>query len=171
MTSALLWLAQRPVALLMLIYQSMALALGQIWTNKLRSILTMLGIIIGVASVTAVIAALTGLKKKVLADFETVGTNKIFISPTWPRTGRFKNASWRQLQFKPAQFDDLLKNCPSVQTISRMTWTGVKVRHADKSFDSVGIQGIEPSWHTIENRSVKLGRTFSVIDEAQARAV
>jgi putative ABC transport system permease protein len=171
MSAGLLWLARGPLAVLVLIYQSMALALGQIWANKLRSILTMLGIIIGVASVTAVIAALTGLKKKVLADFETVGTNKIFISPTWPRTGRFKNASWRQLQFKPAQFDDLLKNCPSVQTISRMTWTGAKVRHADKSFDSVGIQGIEPSWHTIENRSVKLGRTFSVIDEAQARAV
>ena len=67
------------LAFLRLTYQSVYLALGQIWANKTRSILTTIGIVIGVASVTAVIASLTGLKAKVLTQVETLGTNSIFI--------------------------------------------------------------------------------------------
>ncbi|MFZ2149049.1 MAG: ABC transporter permease, partial [Sedimentisphaerales bacterium] len=76
-----------PMAFIRLAYQSVYLALGQIWTNKTRSILTTIGIVIGVASVTAVIAALTGLKAKVLTQVETLGTNSIFISPKRPEKG------------------------------------------------------------------------------------
>ena len=54
--------------------RSIMLALSQIWANKTRSFLTALGIIVGVASVSAVIAALVGLKTKVLEEFEKAGT-------------------------------------------------------------------------------------------------
>src|SRR5947209_3508613 len=80
-----------PFALLLLMYQSIFLALGQIRTNKVRSLLTTVGIVIGIASVTAVIAALTGLKAKVLSEFETFGTNKMFIYPYIPPSGRFRH--------------------------------------------------------------------------------
>jgi len=56
--------------------------------NKVRAVLTTIGIVIGVASVTAVIAALTGLKENVLAEFESFGTNKIFINPSVPEGRR-----------------------------------------------------------------------------------
>ena len=77
-------LLRAPFVFLSLFYQSVYLALGQIWANKTRSILTTIGIVIGVASVPAVIAALTGLKAKVLTQVETFGTNTIFISPRRP---------------------------------------------------------------------------------------
>ena len=73
-----------PISLFILLCQSAFLALGQIWANKVRAILTTIGIVIGVASVTAVIAALTGLKANVLTEFESFGTNKIFIFPDRP---------------------------------------------------------------------------------------
>ncbi|MHC4529540.1 MAG: hypothetical protein ACYS29_16830, partial [Planctomycetota bacterium] len=63
-----------PVACFQLFYQSVYLALGQIWANKTRAILTTIGIVIGVASVTAVIATLTGLKTEVLKMVEEIGT-------------------------------------------------------------------------------------------------
>lgn len=83
-----------------LINQSIFLAISQIWANKTRSILTTIGIVIGVASVTAVIATLTGLKSKVLADFESFGTNKVYITAKWPERGKMKQASWRVIRFK-----------------------------------------------------------------------
>ena len=64
-----------PVAFVRLLVRSIFLALAQIWANKIRAMLTTIGIVIGVASVTAVIAALTGLKSNVLRDFESIGTN------------------------------------------------------------------------------------------------
>src|SRR5215204_987216 len=110
-------LLRAPLALLVIAYQSAFLALSQIWANKMRSLLTTVGIIIGVASVTAVIAALSGLKKSVLTEFETFGTNKIFILPYWGEgRGRGPRRDFRddKVRFKPEIFDGLLEHCPSI---------------------------------------------------------
>src|SRR5438876_3146463 len=98
-----------PFALLILLYQSVVLALSQIWANKIRGILTTLGILIGVAAVSAVIALITGMKQRVLNEFEAFGTNKIFIQPRWPRSGR-SQISWRQIMFRLSDFDELLEH-------------------------------------------------------------
>ena len=106
-------LLRLPMAVLRLIGQSMLLSLSQVWANKVRSALTMIGIVIGVASVTAVIAALTGLKTNVLKDFETLGTNKIFIYPQRPNTGSMRRAPWQAIRFKPEHLEGLTDHCPS----------------------------------------------------------
>jgi putative ABC transport system permease protein len=161
-----------PLAFLRLFYQSIYLALSQIWANKTRSILTTLGIVIGVASVTAVIAALTGLKAKILSQVETLGTNTIFISPQTPDRGPLRHANWWQLRFRPEQFDGVLEHCPSVKVLSRIGGVGRRtVKYSEQSVDNVEITGIEPVYHQIEHRTVILGRIFSPIDEMQARQV
>jgi putative ABC transport system permease protein len=161
-----------PVAFFQLFYQSIYLALGQIWTNKTRSILTTIGIVIGVASVTAVIAALTGLKTKIKSQVETFGTNTIFISPRRPDKGPLRHASWWTIRFLPEQFDGMLEHCPSVARFSRIGGVGWHTaRHGEKSVERVEVIGIEPAYHEIENRPVVLGRKFSVIDDMQVRHV
>lgn len=165
-------LIRAPLAFFRLFYQSVYLALGQIWTNKTRSILTTIGIVIGVASVTAVIAALTGLKAKVLTQVETFGTNTIFVSPRRPDTGPLRHASWWTIRFLPEHFDGILENCPSVKHISRIGSGGRRtVRAGDRSVENAYIRGIEPAYHEIESRPVVLGRTFSIIDDMQVRQV
>ena len=163
-----------PVAVLVLAYQSAFLALGQIWANKLRSLLTTIGIIIGVASVTAVIAALSGLKKSVLTEFQNFGTNKIFILPYWgDGGGRGPRRDFRddKVRFKPEIFDGMLEHCPSVATFTRLCDYGATISKGRKAEQMVEITGIEPTWHQIENREVILGRPFSWIDNTQARPV
>jgi len=160
-----------PLALVRLLVQSILLALGQIWANKTRSVLTTTGIIIGVASVTAVIAGLTGLKAKVLSDIETVGTNKIGIWPRWPDSGPMRRASWTRIKFYPKQFEGLLEHCPSVEDFTRLTGYEQEVRSGQRSVEDVRVVGIDPSWHKVENRSVTLGRPFSLIDEQQTKQV
>jgi putative ABC transport system permease protein len=161
-----------PLALFRLSYQSVYLALAQIWANKTRSILTTIGIVIGVASVTSVIAALTGLKAKILTQVETFGTNTIFISSRRPDKGPLRHASWWTIRFLPEHFDDMLEHCPSVAHFSRMGSAGQQtVRFGEKSVENVSIMGIEPAYHQIESRPVVLGRTFSAIDDMQARQV
>jgi len=160
------------VGFFQLLYQSVYLALGQIWTNKTRSVLTTIGIVIGVASVTAVIAALTGLKAKVLTQVETFGTNTIFILPRRPDKGPMRHASWWTIRFLPEHFDDILEHCPSVARFSRIGGVGRHTaRYGEKSVDNVEVTGIEPAFHDIQSRPVALGRTFSVIDNMQVRPV
>ena len=135
------------LAFIKLLYQSIYLAGGQIWANKVRSILTTTGIVIGVASVTSVIAVLTGLKAQVVDSFESLGTNKIFISMDRPREGRFKNASWRVIRFRPEQFDGMLERCPSIDNYTLMAEQSQTVYYGVHKVENVTVSGINPSWH------------------------
>ena len=155
-----------------LFYQSVFLSLSQIWANKTRSILTTIGIVIGVASVTAVIAALSGLKAKILTQVETLGSNTIFIQPKRPDRGPLQHAPSWSIRFEAEQFDGLLEHCPSVERFGRQTWAGNHtVSFRDRSVENVSIRGLEPDCHKIESRPIMLGRPLSVIDEMQVRQV
>ncbi|HSU67157.1 MAG TPA: ABC transporter permease [Tepidisphaeraceae bacterium] len=159
-----------PLGLTALIFQSAFLALGQIWANKTRSFLTTIGIVIGVASVSAVIACLTGLKAEVMTSFESLGTNKIFIMPDYVGpTKRNPRGYFFGLHVK--DFDGMLDHCPSVRTFTRQAERSLTVTHGNKSEDNVPVMGVEPSWHEVENRTVTLGRPFSLIDDQHARPV
>ena len=157
---------------LRLLLQSILLAMGQIWANKTRSALTTIGLVIGVASVTAVIAALTGLEQKVLSEFETIAnTNSIFIMGNRPDHGPHKHASWRTIILKPKEFETIMDHCPSLERFTRTCNSNGAVRYGEKMLESVPIRGIDKAWHKIENRAVVLGRPFSVVDETHARQV
>ena len=165
-------LINAPLAFFRLFYQSVSLALGQIWANKMRSVLTTIGIVIGVASVTAVIAALSGLKAQILGQFETIGTNTIFVGPRRPKTGPLRHASWWTIRFLPEHFDGMLEHCPSIARFSRLGSVGSRTaRFGENSVENVNVTGIEAAYHDIENRPVILGRKFSVIDNMQKRQV
>ena len=155
-----------PLSFLALIVQSIFLALTQIWANKTRSVLTTIGVVIGVASVVAVIAALTGLKSQILSQVETFGSNMIMVEPRRPNTGPYAHLNNWHIRFKEEQFDGMLDHCPSVERFTRMSWNGERtVRHGEKAVNRVKVRGIEASWHEIEKREITMGRKMSVIDD------
>ena len=159
-----------PLVLLRLIVQSVFLAAGQIWANKFRSVLTTLGIVIGVASVTAVIAAMSGLKANVLAEFASIGANKMFINAHWPPSAP-KITNWKAVALHPKQFEGLLDHCPDVADFTRVCEASYEIKSEYKTISQARVMGIDPSWHGIENRNVTLGRPFSMIDEGSAARV
>src|SRR4051812_38635908 len=164
-------LLRLPFALVVLLYQSIVLALSQIWANKIRGILTTLGILIGVAAVSAVIALINGMRERVLSEFEAFGTNKIFIEPHFPRSAR-NTISWRQVMFRLTDFDELLEHCPSVAKYTKINEDRGTLSFGSKVDDSFGhIFGVDPDWHDIEHRYVTLGRPLTVLDNAERRPV
>ncbi len=162
-----------PFFFLRLLYQSSYLALGQIWTKKGRSILTTTGIVIAVASITAVIASLTGLKSKVLSDLETFGARNIWVWFQRPDTGPKKDMTWWELRFWPDEFDGLLEHCPSVDKYTRISSVYYRLvgSYGENSVEGVRLQGVDVGWEEIENRPVVMGRPFSEIDQAEGRLV
>jgi putative ABC transport system permease protein len=158
-----------PMMFIQLVYQSVYLAIGQIWANKTRSILTTIGIVIGVASVIAVIAALTGLKAKILSQVETLGSNTIFIRPFRPDSGPLSRLPWWYIRFKDKDFEGLLEHCPSVQQYTKICWVGeYPVKYGQKSVQIASISGVEPAWHSIEKRTITVGRQITEVDEGKA---
>jgi putative ABC transport system permease protein len=158
-----------PLIFVRLVYQSAYLALGQIWANKTRSILTTIGIVIGVASVTAVIAALTGLKAKILSQVETFGSNSIIVQPHLPDMGPKRNLTWWDIRFKPREFEGLVEHCPSIERYTRAGAAGqYMVKYGERAVQNVQVTGVEPTWHVIEHRTIAEGRELSEIDEGRS---
>ncbi|MBN2685948.1 MAG: ABC transporter permease [Pontiellaceae bacterium] len=160
-----------PIRLVLMVIQNIWVALGQIWSNKVRSMLTTLGIIIGIASVSGVIGSLSGLKAKIITDFESFGLNSIYISARQPDSGPLKHASPELIKFKPEEFDDLLAHCPSVKQMTRMASYNAPVSRGERSIESATITCVDAAWVKIESRDVLQGRPFSLIDETQGRRV
>lgn len=150
--------------------QTVGLASGQIAANKVRAMLTMLGIVIGVGSVIAVVAALQGMQGFVLKQFETVGVSYMNIDGQIPDSMRGK-VHWRKFELTEEEVEAIGRTCPNVLMVSPHWRFNEPVRHGEKYLTSVRGLGIWPSWHTVENRSVVRGRQFTSIDEEGRRHV
>jgi putative ABC transport system permease protein len=151
--------------------QAITLAFSQIWANKSRAFLTALGIIVGVASTTAVIAALTGLKSKVLSEFESVGASKFFVFPDRPDNAPRNMYPWEKILLKPAEVKAIRDECTLVKAVTPITEVGLDVESGDKRIEGITVAGIWPDWHEVQNRFVQEGRPFSQIDVDSERQV
>jgi putative ABC transport system permease protein len=151
--------------------QAISLAFSQIWANKSRAFLTALGIIVGVASTTAVIAALTGLKSKVLSEFESVGASKFFVFPDRPDNAPRNMYPWEKILLKPAEVVAIREECTLVKAVTPITEVGLDVESGDKRIEGITVAGIWPDWHQVQNRFVVEGRPFSQIDIDSERQV
>jgi putative ABC transport system permease protein len=151
--------------------QAVLLALGQIWANKLRSVLTTLGIIFGVWAVTTVVAALAGVTTMVLKEFESLGGSKMFIFPDRPDDAPRNKYPWSMIRLKPHELVALRANCPSIESITPQTNLGATIQHGEKKRDAVEVSGIWPDWHEIQKRSTIIGRPFTRDDEENAKPV
>ncbi len=156
--------------LVRIILQTFGLALGQIWANKVRSILTTLGVIIGVASVVAVIAALQGLRQTVLSEFEKLGAKRIYIDGTLPRS-QWHSGRWREVQLKVEEVEAIRERCPSIESITPEWWGSYAAEYGERKLDAAPTVGIWPTWHDIVGRQVVQGRAFIPVDDASRQFV
>ncbi|MCX5691269.1 MAG: ABC transporter permease [Planctomycetota bacterium] len=156
--------------ILRLLIQTVVLALQQIWANKIRAMLTTLGIVIGVSAVIILAAAGQGFKTFVLDQFSAFGASKVWIFPRMPPEQRDR-FSFRQIRLNTDQVDSILAYCPSLEAITPVMQINATVQAGDRVQQFVNIQGVRPSWHTIEERSVIRGRALMQVDEDERRQV
>lgn len=155
---------------LRLLWQTVFLAIEQVWGNKIRSMLTALGIIIGVVGVTGIASALDGMQGYVLTQFEGFGAKKMWVWGQVPDSKR-EVMSWTDAKITIYEANLILDHAESVETLTPTCQASWNVAYGKKVAQSVRVTGIWPQWHEIENRQVILGRPFSRIDDAENRQV
>lgn len=138
------------------IKQSFILALKSLLGSKMRSFLTMLGIIIGVAAVIVLVSLVDGMKKDMVKTFESMGTNLITVSIR----GRGGN---RRVSVDDMQ--DLVYENPEV--LGAMS-PAVTVGNATVKFESKNLTssciGVNEYYEDIKNSEVEFGRNISYMD-------
>jgi putative ABC transport system permease protein len=128
-------------------YQLIKMAIKSIVTNKIRSFLTMLGIIIGIASVIILVAMGQGSTQSVQNSIESMGTNLITVNIT---AGQNKEVSNDEL--------NELKTKPGIKDISPTISSGNTNISAGGQTATTTVQAVEPNYETIKNTPVQSGR-------------
>ncbi|WP_433117476.1 ABC transporter permease [Micromonospora sp. CA-246542] len=150
----------------MTFYEVVRFALRGLSANKLRSSLTMLGILIGVAAVILLVAVGNGSAKAISDRIEALGTNTITVMSAG-RGGSTNTALTLQTSdalVDPVQAPDVRSVSPVVSSSATLTFDGAD--HEVGSFI-----GTTPTWFTASNTLVGQGSAFSADDEVQGRRV
>jgi len=150
--------------------QTVVLALTQIWSNKFRAALTALGIVIGVSSVVAVIAALGGMRAGIMGEFESLGAKKVWVWGNVPRSLRGK-MGWDKVKMTVEEINALQEHCPSIEALTPIIQNGWNVSQGDRLVQGVSVTGIGMDWREVEGRDITIGRPLSRIDHAERRPV
>jgi putative ABC transport system permease protein len=148
--------------------ESVRSALASIRAHRLRSFLTSLGIIIGVASVITVVSLIQGLSKSVSDQFEGLGGNGLTIQPH----NEFKDMMRGKMNY--LRFDDvdqLRLRVDGIRHLSPLFRPGFSdVRYTGVSA-TAQVFATTASYQEVNGRYARLGRFISVSDDAGARRV
>jgi putative ABC transport system permease protein len=150
----------------MSIYEVIRFALRGLSANKLRSALTMLGILIGVAAVILLVAVGNGSAKAISARIEALGTNTITVMSSG-RGGTTNVALTTDIAdalVDPNLAPDVGSVSPVVSTSTTVTYEGT-----DESVNQ--FVGTTPGWFAASNTPVGQGSAFTADDENQGRRV
>lgn len=139
----------------MLFWQVIKAALRGIIANKLRSFLTMLGIIIGVAAIIAMISIGEGAKRQVTASIERFGTNLLRVRPGAARIGHVRTGSVRTLTLADALA--VREKTEHVNLVSPTVRNMGQIKYASKN-TSTGVTGTIGAFTSVNNFPVDIGR-------------
>ncbi len=138
---------------------TLKLALLALWVNKMRSFLTMLGIIIGVGAVIAMLAVGTGASEKISQQIASVGSNLLMVLPgSITQSGiRMGSGSISTLTIDDAEAIE--KECSAVKAVAPVVNTAAQVVYGNQNW-STGIYGTSSGILEVKDWELVAGRNF-----------
>ena len=140
-------------------FESMVMAFDSIRSNKMRSLLTMLGIIIGVSAVIALMSLGYGVQADIESNISSLGSNQITVMPGASRKPGVRPAagSLQSLTYK----DYLaVKNLPNITKAAPVVTNSYIVVHGNKNW-TTAVNGVTSEYFEISNLKVSEGRYWS----------
>jgi putative ABC transport system permease protein len=153
--------------------EAVKVALQSLWANKLRSVLTLLGVVIGVTSVIAVVTLVNGANTYVTTKFSRYGADVFTVSKTpmiitssqdYQRYQKRKNILLSDYQY-------IKDNCKLCVGIGAQQATTSKVVHGTESTTDTSIRGYTAQMPALQNLNIEQGRDFTDTDEEHASRV
>ncbi len=148
-----------------------ALAIEAIWSNRLRSLLTALGIFIGVAAVITALTLTQGVSTSINNTISSLGTNVITIAPGSGTNQRgFNTATASTTQSLTPLDITAITKVQHVTSVSGVLSASVQSVYGNQNWNT-RVQGVNVSYQNILDWSVSEGTWFSSEDDLGARSV
>jgi putative ABC transport system permease protein len=153
--------------------EALKLALQSLWGNKLRTILTLLGMVIGVASVITVVTLTNGAKEFVTTKINTYGASVVTISKM-PQTFITIEEYLSFQKRRDVTIDDyrsVLSDCRSCVSVGASRSTNGKIVYGTKSTTDTNIRGWTWTMPQISNLNIDEGRSFTEVEDEHSTHV
>jgi putative ABC transport system permease protein len=141
-----------------------------LWVNKMRSALTMLGIIIGVGAVIAMVAVGTGASRKISEQIASMGSNLLIILPGSTSAGGVRMGAGSQPTLSMGDAEAIVKECPAVADVAPTLGGVAQVVFGHLNW-STGITGTTPGMLMVRDWELSSGRPFTSQDVKSATKV
>ena len=139
--------------------ESFLMAWASLIANKLRSLLTMLGIIIGVAAVIALVSIGNGVKQDIEDSISSLGSNLLVVLPGAPRTPGARSSQGSMKSLKISDYEAIAK-LEGVKAASPITNGSYVVIYQNKNW-TTSVAGVNSNFQDVNNWTMTSGRFFS----------
>lgn len=144
-------------------------AFEQLWSHKMRSILTVLGIVIAVTSTITVVGVVQGFTAYVADFLQGLGTNAMWV---WPeRPGGEAGKRLGRIELDERDVEAIERGCAALERISPLVRQAAVTLHYGRDELTVPLEGVSAEYHAIRNFSVESGRPFAAVDVERAHHV
>ncbi|MBD5313702.1 MAG: FtsX-like permease family protein [Bacteroides sp.] len=151
-------------------FNLLKIALRALNRNKLRAILTMLGIIIGIAAVICMLAIGQGSKESIKAQISEMGSNMIMIHPGNMQRGGVRQSADDMQTLKIADYETLRDGTAYLSAVSPVVTSSAQMVYGNNNWPS-SIYGVTPEYLDIRKLSVEDGEMFTEADIKSAAKV
>ena len=146
------------------------IALDALKSNKMRSALTMLGIIIGVAAVIAMVGVGSGATARIDEQIQSIGSNVIIVLSGSVNSGGIRLGSGASQTLSADDAKAIATDCPAVEAASGTVRGSAQIVYGNNNW-ATSIQGVTPEYLSIRDYSVDSGRAFTSQDVDAAAKV
>jgi putative ABC transport system permease protein len=149
---------------------SIRIALRALRVNRLRSALTMLGIIIGVAAVIAMVAIGSGATARIKAQIQSIGSNLIMVLPGSLTSNGIRLGAGAGVSLTEDDAKAIAAECPAVGAVAPIVRGGGQAMYGSNNW-ATSIQGTTPDYLAIRDQTVVDGHAFTSQDVDSAAKV
>jgi len=147
-----------------------AAAIQAIGRNRMRSVLTMLGVFIGVAALIVMVAVGQGANDAVRKQIESLGTNLLVVVPGAVSTGGIRAGFGSASTITVSDAQAIRREDPAVGSVSYLIRQAGQVEYGNQNWTTT-IQGVSPNYPPVTNWEIAAGRMITSDDEAKASLV
>jgi len=149
----------------MMLFENILVALAGLKANKMRSFLTMLGILIGIASIIAIVMVGNGMSASITASYSDLGANQISMYVTQKNYDETATTS-PELKSSDLINDAMLKNLSTrfankIQAIGLSSNLGDGIFKEEKKYANVTVTGVNTGYVSGQNLKILSGKTFT----------
>ncbi|HLB05184.1 MAG TPA: ABC transporter permease [Thermodesulfobacteriota bacterium] len=146
------------------------ISLRALRVNKMRSALTMLGIIIGVGAVITMLAVGSGARQRIGEQIASMGSNLLIVLPGTTTSGGARMGAGSQMTLSTSDAEAILKECPAVLHVAPVLGGVAQVIYGNQNW-STGVTGTTPAMLEVRDWPLSEGRPFAEEDVRSASKV